>query len=421
MNAVTIYKVPSRRSIQLEFSELLVGGRLELYPHVEEKGLLFLQFRGDKVAVSAGPYIGRIPLTPSISIEVEPKLPVRNLSRVLDIARGSIGQLSGIDRAYLAQEERTDSILEFMGENLLAALVEIEERGFHKEYQPLTEKTSHPSGKVRYSDTVSKCWSRGELHRVWTQRFIHTANTALNRVIKSALHLLLTKVDGVTPNAKSLLQRANQAFNRFPDIVGQATLRDLRDCHDVLRRRALPVSKAYYYNALDVSNLIISNKGVSLQSPGDDVVLNTFILNFEILFEKYLLGVLSAKCPDTVSVLDGNAEGRKPLFDDRQQPPAQPDIILERLDSDRRLVAEVKYKDKPGREDINQALTYAMSFRTRSAVLLFQSKPGAQAGPRTIGEVNGVILKGYAFDLDSSDLFTEEHRFAQFMLNELNS
>jgi 5-methylcytosine-specific restriction enzyme subunit McrC len=96
----TTRKVPSRKSTELELSEILVDGKLQIYPHVEQKGLLFLQFRNARVIVSAGPFIGLIPLTPSISIEVEPKLPISNLARVLDIARSSLVALEGADRLY---------------------------------------------------------------------------------------------------------------------------------------------------------------------------------------------------------------------------------------------------------------------------------------------------------------------------------
>lgn len=417
----TTRKVPSRKSTELELSEILVDGKLQIYPHVEQKGLLFLQFRNARVIVSAGPFIGLIPLTPSISIEVEPKLPISNLARVLDIARSSLVALEGADRLYHSQDHQTNGILEFLGVNLVDAMKAIQENGLHKEYVSVTEKTSYPRGKLLYSDTVKKCWSRGEFHRVNARHFNQTVNTAPNRILKGALEILLRKLQRNSEGIRQLVKAANEALARFPDAIGEIRHGDIGDCHMLTRTRGLPVARDYYYRALDIALLILSNKGIVLQGSEGVVTLNTFIINFEILFEEYLRRVLHARRPDSVLVQDGNKEGRKSLFDDRKQPPAQPDIVITCPKSKKRIFGEVKYKDKPSREDINQAITYALSYRTRQAILIHQNKPGTEAGPRMIGEVNGITLKAYAFNLDNDDLATEEERFARFMFEELNA
>ncbi|UWS80784.1 McrC family protein [Phaeobacter sp. G2] len=422
MSGIVITRsVPSRKSTELDLADLLVNGKLQIYPHVEEKGLLFLQFRNDKVIVSAGPYIGLIPLTPSVSIEVEPKLPVSNLARVLDTARSSLTALSGTDRLYLASEASSNSILEFLGANLVDALKTIEENGFHKEYLPVIEKTSYPSGKLLYSETLLKCWSRGEYHRVRAQKFVHTANTPHNRTLKSALRILLSRLDPGSEGARHLIKVANQAFARFPDIVKEMTGRDMCVCQATIETRSLPATKSYYYRALDIASLILSNKSVALQSVGSDIILNTFIINFEVLFEEYLRRILSAHRPNSVSVQDGNKEGKRSLFDDKRDPPAQPDIVLQSTPDGTQIVGEVKYKDKPNREDINQAITYALCYRTQKAILIYQSSPRKKSGPTIIGEINGITLKGYAFNLENEDLDQEEENFATFMFQELAS
>ncbi|GLK74918.1 hypothetical protein GCM10008171_01710 [Methylopila jiangsuensis] len=158
--------------------------------------------------------------------------------------------------------------------------------------------------------------------------------------------------------------------------------------------------------------MILSNGGVSLQDRGSDILLESFILNFEILFEDYLRRVLQNRRVRDIVVRDGNNEGKKPLFDDARQPPAQPDIVLYSPSDRKKLIAEVKYKDKPSREDINQAVTYAVSYRTDRAILVHQSRPDGPKGLRHIGTTNGISIDAYAFDLANADFQQEERLFA---------
>lgn len=78
-SAPRILSVASRNSIELPLSDVMSDGHIEVFAEIEAQGLLFLQFRRGKLFVTAGKYIGLIPLTPSISVDVKPKLPVSNL------------------------------------------------------------------------------------------------------------------------------------------------------------------------------------------------------------------------------------------------------------------------------------------------------------------------------------------------------
>jgi len=114
---VTTHAVPrvitleSRSSVELELGELLVDGTLPLHQHVEEKGLVFLNLRKGRVTLSAGAYVGLIPLNAHLSIDVLPRLPVGNLSRILEIARASLGRLRRTVKTYQVAEAPEASVL----------------------------------------------------------------------------------------------------------------------------------------------------------------------------------------------------------------------------------------------------------------------------------------------------------------------
>lgn len=402
----------SRKSVELPLSSLMQGGEVSVFPHVEARGYLFLQFRKGKVLVTAGKYVGLIPLTPTISVDVRPKLPVSNLARVLDQARVSLDTIDGADRLYMSSGQPSISVLEFLLNNFVDSLRPIEAMGLHKKYVRRSAIMNHPRGRIKMAGTLRSCWSRGIRHQVEAERFEHTADIPVNRLLKAALEYLLHGLRRAKPD-RALLRRANEAHHSFPEQVRSMTLSDYDSCRVVVSDHTLPGGRAYYYRALEIALLVLSGHTVSLDKAGDDVLLDSFTVDFEAVFEQYLRRTLLAHAPGDVAVKDGNHDGKKPLYDDRNDPPAQPDIVIERRGSSQRVVAEVKYKDKVERPDINQAVTYALSYRTDRVVLVHQCKIAGQGGLRRLGTINGVQVETYGFDLANPDLQAEEVGFSE--------
>jgi 5-methylcytosine-specific restriction enzyme subunit McrC len=411
-----VHSIESRKSLELNLADLVIDGRLEIFPHVEEKGLLFLQFRRSRLILSAGPYIGLIPLTPQVSIDVRPKLPVSNLARVLDAARRSLTSITGADRLYLANDLASSSVLEFLAANLLDSLRPIIAKGLHKEYVRCAEMTSHPRGRIELAGTL-RAWSRGQFHKVQAQRFEQTSDIAVNRLIKAALQFVLRRIRPDSQGSRALIRRANTAYFELPGIIGNLRPSDYEASKATHRKSSLPATRSYYYRPLEIALLILSNRGVALQEHGNDVLLETFIINFEELFEEYLRRVLQQQARGDLTVRDGNREGKKPLFDDTKEHPAQPDIVLAWRPTGRTVIAEVKYKDRPDRSDINQVIAYALSYDTNRAVLVHQSRPGSPKGLSLIGTIRGIKIEAYAFDLGADNLDSEEAAFTQCLFD----
>lgn len=408
----TILSLESRKSIEIGLADLVTDGRIEVFPHVEEKGLLFLSFKKSRVTLSAGPFIGLIPLTPRISVDVRPKLPVSNLARVLDLSRSSLGSLANVDRLYLSDHLGSNSILEFMAANLVDALRPVEVHGLMKEYVRRAEVTSHPRGGVDLGETMRAAASRGHPYNVASSYYEQTSDVPVNRVLKGAMRHILTRMRPTSEIGRALLRRANRAYRELPHSVRGMRADDLDISRRIVAGRRLPASRTYYYRPLEIAFLILSNRGVALQDHGSDVLLQTFILNFENLFEEYLRRVLQTRANGNLVVKDGNKEGKRSLFDNNKDRSAEPDIVVISRDTNKRVIAEVKYKEKPNRDDINQAITYAHVYRTGRAILVHQNKPGSRAGLKHVGTMNGIALEAYAFDLANPDLDAEERMFA---------
>ena len=417
---IIVIPLEARQSIEVELSTLLDETGLSIFPHVEEKGLLFCQFRQKKVIISAGPYIGVIPLTPKVSIEVRPKLPVRNLGRILDAARVSLSSLDGITRNYRTANLTSSSVLEFLLENLLDALNPIENYGVHKEYVSRTLHTSNPRGRIDLNQTLMSNWSRGQKHLISVHQYQQTSNVPVNRVIKSALRFALGRLKQNSEASVLCIRRANSSYYNYPNSVDDARDEDIAICREALITHRLPSSRSYYYPALEIALLILNNRGAALLHYGNELTLEAFILNFEVLFEQYLRRTLQSTMPPGVSVADGNEyPGKKQLFDDTRNHPAQPDIVVRSAISGTCVIAEVKYKEKPNRQDINQAITYAVSYRSAKALIVHQSSVGSHGGLRHIGNLSGISLGSYGFNLGNVDLEQEETAFRECLFSML--
>lgn len=404
-----LISVASRSATELPLSAVLVNGAIDVYPQVESKGLLFLQFHGGKVRITAGKYIGLIPLTPHISVEVRPKLPVSNLARVLDYASASLGSVT-LDRFYEQTENQGSTVLEFLLSNLISALRKVQEHGYLKSYIR-REDAGLPKGRLLAGHTMKTLWSRGERHKVATEAFEQTVDVPANRVIRHAMECAMTSLRRARPTSP-VLRLANALHADFPRAVTEPRSLDLVVSRSILRTRSLPPTRGYYYRPLEIASLILSRASVSLEvSGGSDIQLETFILDFEDVFERYLRRVLERGAPGACSVKDGNDEGSRSLYDDRPEPPAQPDIVIERS-GEPPLIVEVKYKDKPDRADVNQVVTYAACYRSKSVVLVHQAKAGAQTDLKLRGTINGVRVYAYGFNLAAENLDAQEAAFS---------
>ena len=165
-----------------------------------------------------------------------------------------------------------------------------------------------------------------------------------------------------------------------------------------------------YLRALRLARLIVSGHGIELRGDGEDVSLPSFLVNMETLFEDYIRHVMATRLTG-VEVLNGNTKGRRPLFDDRGEPEATPDVVVRR-GTEYPLIGEVKYKSLEKRDDRYQVLAYGFSYRARDVVLVLPADSAEAAGLVSVGEVNGLRVHRYRFDLAATDLDASEEQFA---------
>lgn len=174
---------------------------------------------------------------------------------------------------------------------------------------------------------------------------------------------------------------------------------------------------------------------MSFDETGDAVGLPSIIINMSQVFEDYLRTFVTRRAAASgapLAVLDGNsfppAGGAKMLFDDGVDIPARPDLVVRSSTPDQACLAviDAKYKpagDRPSRDDLNQILAYAMTYRTNLAVLVQPqaSVPSISPGHHRLGAIGNVIIDQYVLDLGADDLVVTEGDFTDYLMVSLAS
>lgn len=407
----TIYSAREREATSIPIEEVLRNGEVDIIPEVQGHEYFDITFRGDRLTVTAGKYVGLIPLNDRVFIQVEPKVPIANLLAMLSAVEGEIVELSVLNRDYRSTHATPPpQILAAIASSFALALRQIEVDGLKKTYDPFTEGGAFLKGQIRFNESVQRYWSHGIGYAAVSTFFDLTANIPENRVLRYACHVLL-----VHHRRTEILQDTIRLLSHFEEVFSRAGVQLEPSSPGAYERPA--EHSPEYSRALRLARLIVSGHGIELRGDGEDVSLPSFLIDMETLFEDYIRHVVSTRLTG-VEVLNGNTDGRKQLFDDRVSPPVTPDVVVKR-GATYPLIAEVKYKSSENKADRYQVLAYALSYRTRDIVLVLPADTTEPSGLVDVGEVNGVRVHRYRFDLATADIDAEEARFGTRLQNML--
>jgi 5-methylcytosine-specific restriction enzyme subunit McrC len=403
----TIYEAREREVTTIPIQEILRDGLIDIIPEVRSREYFDINFRGDRLTITAGKYVGLIPLNDRVLIRVEPKVPIGNLMAMLSAVGGEVVEVAALNRDYRAVPGApTPQLLAAIASAFASALRDIEVDGLEKRYEPFTEGGAYLKGQIRFNESVQRYWSRGIGYAAVSEFYDLTADVPDNRLLRYACHVLL-----VHHQRTALLSNAVRDLSHFEEVFGRAGVRleppDLRAASAPLER------SPSYLRAVRLARLVASGHGIELRADGNDVSLPSFLIDMETLFEEYVRHVMVTRLAG-VEVLNGNTNGAKSLFDDRNAPQATPDIVI-RLGDEYPLIGEVKYKAHDSRDDRYQVLAYAVSYRAREIVLILPADTADAGGLTTVGQVDGHRVHRYRFHLAAPDLEAEEGQFAAVM------
>jgi 5-methylcytosine-specific restriction enzyme subunit McrC len=434
-DAEVSWTLPQRRvlkcneweDLKIDADELVVGGRFQLYDGISASKYLRTRISGDKIIFSATHYVGHIPLNDHIALNVVPRFSVSNLTRLLRIADHSPIALERYVRSYMATHEPLPSIFEDLAAAFAQAVAEVVHEGLFATYSQREQNTSFPSGRVLITPTVRKYHARGVRHRVRATWHERTYDNAQNRLLKYTIWILIQRLSAVVQRKgmvrlRSELSRYYCAFTKVRLDRSRSFLRSSA----VSDSTRLPAVRSYYAQAIELAQLLVRDNSLDLATHQGSVMAPSLLVDMQAAFEAYLRNSIMlqfARIGSAYSVLDGNqgapAGARKKLFDEPDSDNATPDIVLCEeggagiSKNDVPLLVEVKYKPRPDRSDINQAMAYALTYRCQRVVLAHATNgPISAGGMHKIGSIDNTVFFRYAFNL-TANLEVEEQHFAE--------
>lgn len=422
----TVYSVREYDPVDVPLSDLLsTSGRLRLNPDVESKGYFTIQLTRGAVRLQARGYVGLIPLNDRVVIDVKPRVPVANLGHLLRVS-GYVPSSLGAERPYATDPTWNESLLDLFAGWLAARVDVIASEGLLLFYEQREEATSFPRGRVLTDATHTRLRSRGIRHQAVSSWFTRTADNPANRCLKYAIWFTagrLAILGSRTASRRLLLQRLGALYELFSSVPLDHSLSFLSDPL-VTGARETPSLRRYYRPALDLAVAIVRRYAVDVEVTGRGVDLPSMVLNMDAIFEDYLRNTLQAEAGRAgvgVDVLDGNAAGKKPLFDEPPSETATPDIVFRDAGHRCPLLIEVKNVPVNGnssRGAIEQAVTYAAAYRCNRVVLAHpRARNQVIGGLRLQGRIDELEVYQYVYDLEAADLLAEERTLADAMFD----
>lgn len=424
---VEIIRCEEQRHVDIEMRRILdINGQLMVDAEITESGDFFaVSLRKGQLRLLARGYVGYIPLNDHLVVYVRPRVPVHKLSRLAALA-GQPARALQVMRAYQTEPGWNENLTDLYAAALLDEHIPaIRTSGLLRDYRRREEVTTTPRGRLLLSATIRTQWARGLRHKTTTSWFERTADTPANRCLKYAMWLLsqeYARDEAPSTDRRRLVQRLNGAYPLLNAVQLDHSREFLTD-PVVTGVRPPPPARSAYRPALDLAVSLITQRSVVLAEDTGPVRLPAVVLDMNELFENLVRKTLQRAATErgwTSRVLDGNREGRKPLYTDRSSPPATPDVVLQRLDGSTPLVIEVKNSQVssaglPARDATNQAATYGLSYNTNEVLLVHPRGEDQEGGWSDLGHIGAVHLSQYRVDLAAEDLTTELGRLANIV------
>ena len=415
----TVYRGREHTEVAIPLAAMLQNGRLNIFEEVKGKNYFQVYSRGADLVFQCGGYVGLIPINEDVAIEVAPRVKISNLDRILQQAGASHKIFALISRGYAASEEAS-YLIDLLADALIGGVEEIVEWGKHKEYGRRIYHGHPRSGRILVKETSRLRAKNPGTVSASTSRFERGSDNIFNVCIRFALeHLIRTLSTAQDSRHSKRLSRLNVAWQNFPEVEVKGNA--LAVAADVERRLAYERLSVPYGKTLPLANAVLRSFGPSQRNLPPSFSLGSLIFDVADAFERYIRFCLGEHCD--AAVIDGNLAAptgaRQLLFPGSAHPltlnvNTTPDVLIRNNQGAAICVLDVKYKPysgMPDRNDINQALSYAMAYGTPVCGLVYPSNDRA-GRIDDFGKVGGVAFFGFSIGLNAADLVAEERRFA---------
>lgn len=417
------------------------GFVVDFNPEIDGKDILRVSLSKRVLRLQATSFVGIIPLNDRVVVRVSPRVPLANLTRMVVDTNADPLPLSAF-RDYTGRGTVEDWTLDLYTDALLKHVDDVLDRGLWRSYERFQDEGRYPRGRIELGQTVQRFAARGVPNKAsfsWHERVV---DNAPNRCIKTALEVIHTHLirHRAQPRRgdRAKLNRLAGQFHALDEVSDDPEQWFLEDPY-VNGDMPLPDPRSYYRPVLDLARQVVRGVGIALEIGGEDVQMGSLLIDTNKLFENFVRVSLSKEAVERdwpVSVLDGNtASASVPLYAVPESPPAvlgvpmaavaerdpgraQPDVILTTIEGEVRMVAEVKntihgmkgVRDNlPERSEVEQAVTYALRFDLKIALLIHPWFRGTK-GLVYVGRIRDIDVYDYRLDLSVDEAIDDAIR-----------
>lgn len=347
-------------------------------------------FTGAGWEVKALGCVGYLPVTPQLAFSLQPKVPIRNLLGMWEVAWR-------LDAAWFPSLYAAQTLAECY-EHLAAILaqrtLERCRQGVQRAYVPDEDDLPYVRGQLDCGPLMRQPW-RAQLRCRYEE---HTADVEDNQLILWTLHCILRSGLCREDHARPQVRAAWRALHQYSSLrpFGAAA------CANRVYHRL----NAGYAPLHALCRFFLEHSGPTHQA-GERQML-PFLLQMDRLFETFVAQWLRRRLAGRyeVAVQQAYALGGSNSF--------QADIVLSDPQTRQpRWVLDTKYKRNPvpSAADIAQVVAYATAFGAPEAVLVYPSAQGV-VPPMQVG---GVRVRTLSFSLDG-DLEGAGEEFVQALV-----
>lgn len=409
--AQTIFPCKEYEEVNIPFSLLMdSAGRLDLYTETSSKGYFDIDFRQGQLSLRSKGFVGLIPVSDKVAINVEPRAPIANLLYMIWRAGMRLNTISDFIRGYQEHPGRIDNPEELYVSTFLSALSDIQKVGPLKRYCRRTSDIQR-RGRLLFAETISRFYSSGIRHRQSFEFFELTIDNRENQILKHITERLLSRfLSSESMQARAVARRLRLMLQLFSGVSSESVNNDLVAREAISLIRGLPGTHRFYEPALWLSYLMATKSGVRMERIGR-AKFESLIIDVSDVFEQYVRSILrgSDGMFNGCTVLDGNIH-QVPLFLNSRQYPTQPDYYFRR----QRInvgVADAKYKPNVATEDRYSLITYCEALGVKKCAFICPRFSDEQQSLLQGTTQGGIEVHVIRIDLNASDLASEEIKF----------
>jgi len=324
-------------------------------------------------------WIGHLPVTPDLAVQIQPKAPVGNLFRMLEYAYRLKGFrfLEGV-----ATCDSLDDVFDRLANILAGRVLDRARKGLYREYIDRKERLLTIRGRMNAVDLACRPWKVGRVCEY--QEF--SSQVMDNRILSWTLFTILRSSiasDRSRPRIRQAfraMQRATEPIPvRLDDLVGRTYSR----------------LNADYQMLHALCRFFLENQGPSIHMGSRHIL--PFQVSMPSLFEMFVAEWLKANLEAPYEVV----AQEKLVYSTKTGGKFKIDMVVYDRQANRPLaVVDTKYKvpESPSNEDVNQVLAYAQAKSCTRALLIY---PQELAMPEDcwIGEDSKVHVESVVFDL----------------------